>query len=126
FGRFENLAFGASCSRRRKSRITPGLSPRASAAFPPCLHRYCGPSFPPGEIGRIPSASSPAGTLSIEETSMRMFHRVAGDALAVVALALLAPSARGTTLVRRGLEELTTENARIMVARVLETRSYWN
>jgi hypothetical protein len=32
----------------------------------------------------------------------------------------------GTTLIRQGLERLTSDDEGIMVARVLDTRSYWN
>ncbi len=57
---------------------------------------------------------------------MRRMRGAAGAALAVLALVLPAGSARGTTLIRQSLEKLTSDGDRVMVARVLETRSYWN
>src|SRR5881628_313331 len=57
---------------------------------------------------------------------MRTFRGAAGAALVVPALVLLVGSAWGTTLIRQGLEKLTTDDEVILVARVLETRSYWN
>ena len=46
--------------------------------------------------------------------------------LVAVASAVLAAPATGTTLVRRGLEELTAGNERIVRAKVLDIHSYWN
>ena len=47
-------------------------------------------------------------------------------AAAVSALLLSVGPAMGTTLIRQGLERLTTDDEGILVARVLDTRSYWN
>jgi hypothetical protein len=57
---------------------------------------------------------------------MRTFGGVAVAAVVVSALVLPARSAMGTTLIRQGLEKLTSDDESILVARVIDTRSYWN
>jgi len=57
---------------------------------------------------------------------MCSFRGVAGAVLAASALALLAGPVQGTTLIRQGLERLTSGDESILLGRVLETRSYWN
>jgi hypothetical protein len=57
---------------------------------------------------------------------MRTFGGVAVAAVAVSALVLSVGPVMGTTLIRQGLERLTSDDEGIMVARVLDTRSYWN
>jgi hypothetical protein len=57
---------------------------------------------------------------------MRLFRGVAGTAVTVLALTLLVVPARGTTLIRQGLERLTADDEGILVGRVLDIHSYWN
>src|SRR5262245_36471104 len=57
---------------------------------------------------------------------MRTFGGAAVAAVVVSALVLWVGSAMGTTLIRQGLERLTSEDAGILVAQVVDTRSYWN
>jgi hypothetical protein len=57
---------------------------------------------------------------------MRTFRGVAGAALAVSMLTLPVVPVKGTTLIRQGLESLTSDDEAILLGRVLDTYSYWN
>jgi hypothetical protein len=57
---------------------------------------------------------------------MRTLRGVAGTAIAVSALALLVFPAGATTLIRQGLDRLTTDDEAILLGRVLDIHSYWN
>jgi hypothetical protein len=57
---------------------------------------------------------------------MRTFGGAAVAAVAVSALVLSVGPVMGTTLIRQGLERLTSDDEGILVAQVLDTRSYWN
>ena len=57
---------------------------------------------------------------------MRASHFAVKLSLLSVALALSAASAGATTLIRQGLDQLTTGNETIVQATVLDIHSYWN
>jgi|SoiMethySBSTD1v2_1073268.scaffolds.fasta_scaffold68653_4 hypothetical protein len=57
---------------------------------------------------------------------MRTLRGVAGTAIAVSVLALLVFPAGATTLIRQGLDRLTTDDEVILLGRVLDIHSYWN
>lgn len=56
---------------------------------------------------------------------MRMSRAVTGVLLALALTGLVAP-ASATTMIRQGLEALTTENQQVVYGRVLDIYSYWN
>jgi len=57
---------------------------------------------------------------------MRALRAAVGAVLSLVAVVLLSGSAQSSTFIRQGLEKLTSDDERVLVGRVLETRSYWN
>jgi ribosomal protein L18E len=57
---------------------------------------------------------------------MSSFRSLARWAAAIAVAAALAAPARATTMVRIGLEDLTTQNETVVVGRVLDVHSYWN
>jgi hypothetical protein len=57
---------------------------------------------------------------------MRTFGGAAVAAATLSALVLSVGPAIGTTLIRQGLDKLTSDDEGIVIARVLDTRSYWN
>jgi hypothetical protein len=57
---------------------------------------------------------------------MRLSPHVARIALAFVLTAIVAIPAGATTLIRAGLDKLTSDNEAVVYGRVLDIHSYWN